>query len=425
MVSPRLRGMLPAMAALLMAVAAHAAVPVNTMDAAPEQRVRSLQLTVNDNMFAPRVLVLGANDRLRVDFDVLGDDRDYLRYRLIHCLANWQPDGLVDNEYLDGFNEAEIEDYAFSRATTVHYVHYTLTIPNDDMAPMLSGNYLLQIYSEDDPDQIWAQCRFMVSEQSVGISATVTSRTDVDYNRGHQQLQLAIDTRRGGVSDPFNDLYVVIQQNGRYDNETALRQPLRMSGTTSIYEHQPQLIFEAGNEYRRFEAISTQFPGMHIDYIDYTYPYYYTVLQTDTPRADSEYLYDSTQHGRYLVREFNSTDPTTEADYVVVLFSLDAPYDPSVEYYIDGDLTMRSFNADSHMVYNSDTGRYERAMLLKQGAYNYQYLAVPRGATRGYTARVEGDKYQTVNEYTVKVYERRPGSRYDRLLGVSTIINDH
>ena len=34
-----------------------------------------------------------------------------------------------------------------------------------------------------------------------------------------------------------------------------------------------------------------------------------------------------------------------------------------------------------------------------------------------------GDFYQTVNEYTIKVYYRAPGSRYDRLLGVTTIFS--
>ena len=63
-------------------------------------------------------------------------------------------------------------------------------------------------------------------------------------------------------------------------------------------------------------------------------------------------------------------------------------------------------------------------MLLKQGAYNYQYLIVPPGAKRGYTSAIEGDKYQTVNEYNVRVYHRRRGERYDRLIGSATTSSD-
>ena len=42
-------------------------------------------------------------------------------------------------------------------------------------------------------------------------------------------------------------------------------------------------------------------------------------------------------------------------------------------------------------------------MLLKQGSYNYQYLTVPPGARRGYTATIEGDKYQSALEAAVFV----------------------
>jgi len=76
------------------------------------------------------------------------------------------------------------------------------------------------------------------------------------------------------------------------------------------------------------------------------------------------------------------------------------------------------------MAYNEATGRYERALLLKQGSYNYQYLAVPPKKSRGYTSVIEGDRYQTVNEYLVKVYTRRQGERYDRLIGVASFLSD-
>ena len=62
-------------------------------------------------------------------------------------------------------------------------------------------------------------------------------------------------------------------------------------------------------------------------------------------------------------------------------------------------------------------------MLLKQGSYNYQYLAVPAGTMTGVTGIVEGDFYPTVNEYLIKVYYREPGGRYDRLLGTTVLFS--
>lgn len=399
--------------------------PVDTMTGVFDERIKSLRVSFDGNDFAPLVVVMGSRDAIRVEFDELAEDRSYLRYSLTHCNANWQPSGLAESEYLNGFNEATIDNYDFSRATTVHYVHYWLTVPNEQIAPTVSGNYLLKVYNESDPDNTLLQCRFMVSEESAPVAADVSPRTDIDFNVAHQQLSIAVETERAMVRDPFNDLMVYVSQNGRLDNEVALRQPLRVTGTRAFYEHQPALIFDAGNEYRRMETVSTEFPSMGVSDINYAYPYYHFTLATDGTRAGEQYLYDSTQHGRYFIREYNSDESDVDADYVVVHFSLDYPETPGAMIFLDGDFVQRRFDSNSQMYYNPTTRLYERVMLLKQGAYNYQYLAVPPKGSRGYTSWIEGDKFQTVNEYLIKVYYRRPGERYDRLIGTGTTVSDH
>ncbi len=417
-----LRHLFILVAALAAALVASAA---DTMTGVFDERIKSLQVRLDGNDFAAPVVVLGSSDRIRIDFDHLAEDREYFRYSLQHCDARWQPSGLVDSEFLDGFNEGSIEDYGYSQATVVHYVHYSLTIPNEEVAPTISGNYLLRIYRENEPDEPLLQCRFMVSEQTVPVSAFLTSRTDVDYNKAHQQLEICVDTERAGVEDIYNDLRVVVQQNGRLDSERALLRPLRTSGRKAYFEHTPELIFEGGNEYRRFETVSEYYPGIGVEAIDFQNPYRHFYLFVDEPRADKPYLYDQTQHGRYFIRRQGAAESDYEADYGVVHFELDMPQisDGSM-IFIDGDFVHRRFDPESEMRFNPVTQRYERAMLLKQGAYNYQYLLVPPGAMRGYTAPIEGDSYQTDNEYLIKIYHRRRGDRYDRLIGVHQIIDN-
>lgn len=393
----------------------------DTMDGIFNERVRSVQVTHHGDIFAPPVVLLGSDDFLTVSFDHLDTDREYLRWRVVRCDANWQPSSLAEIEWLDGFNQSDIDRYDFSRATNTPYVHYSFDFPNPVISPSLSGNYLIEVFSEDDPDRVWLQRRVMLSEQSAPISVQVSSQTDVDFNREHQQLSIAVETRDASVRDPFSDLKVMVAQNGRADSEVMLRHPLRLSGTTAIYEHQKPLIFPAGNEYRRFEITSTTYPGFGVDHCDYVSPYYHFVLDTDASRAGEHYIYDETQHGRFYVREYNSDESDVEADYGVVHFSLDYPEMPGWMIFIDGDLTSRRFDDASRMNYNPETGRYEKAMLLKQGGYNYQYLAVKPGASSGSTALIEGDKYQTANEYLIKVYTRGPIDRTDRLIGVTLI----
>lgn len=424
MVSDVWRRLAVAFLLLLAAAAQGRTEETDTRQGIFEPSMRSLRVTLEGNDFAPPVIMLGHDDsRLTVSFDELGEERRFMRYELIHCDALWRPEGLVASEFLDGFNEGTVEDYEYSRATLVHYVHYVITIPNSDIRITEPGNYLLRVYDESDPEVTLLQARFGVSDFSAVISAGVTSLTDIDANRSHQQVSLGVDLRHvsGGVADPFNDLTVVVSQNGRPDNEVVLTTPQRVLGDRVIYEHLRPLIFPAGNEYRRFETVSTNYPGMGVENITFEAPVYNMWLSTDTPRAFSPYSYDSTQHGRYFIRESSSANSDTEADYVMTNFSLEMPELIGRDVFLDGDFVQRRFDPLSRMVYNRATGRYEQSMLLKQGAYNYQYLAVPFGATRGETAPVEGDFYQTVNEYTIRVYHRPRGSRFDRLIGVTTI----
>lgn len=383
---------------------------------------RTLQVEVEGDPYAPDVIVLGDDgDHIVISFDELASDRRYLRYQLVHCDRDWRPEQLVDTEFLDGFNEAPVDDYRYSRATLVQYVHYTIRIPDENMRITAPGNYLVRIYDENEPEETLLQARFGVCDFSMDTRATITSRTDIDTNISHQQLEVTVDTRRTPVRDMFGDVYVAVTQNGRVDNAVTVNRPLRVNAGVQVYEHNRDLIFPAGNEYRRVEPISTQYPGMGVVNIEYHAPVYQITLSTDYARNRAGYLFDSTQHGRFLVREYNSTDSDVDADYVMVNFSLEIPRMENADVFLDGDFVMRRFDPSSRMVWNNSTGRYEASLLLKQGAYNYQYLTVPHGSMLGSTAQVEGDYYETVNEYEIRVYHRPAGTRYDRLVGVTAV----
>jgi len=395
----------------------------DTQSGAFDNSFKTLRISQNGNPLGFPLLILGSDDFIEFSFDELAEDRSYLRYRVIHCNADWSQSDLIESEYIDGFNQGDVEDYSFSKATTVHYVHYSIKLPNEQIKFKHSGNFLLQVYREEDPDIDILQFRFYVSEQNAVVSGNITSVTDIDYNDAHQQLSMEIDCGHSPVENLFSDISVVVSQNQREDNEVELRHPMRVKGKIAVYEHLPQLIFEGGNEYRRFETVSTAYPSIGVDDIKYVYPYYHFNLITDSTRAYSQYLYDQTINGRFFVREYNSSEADTESDYVIVHFNLDAPYIPGRDIFIEGDITNRRLDSNSLMSYNSETGRYEKIMLLKQGQYNYQYLSRKSGKNKYETAPIEGNFYQTVNQYIVRIYTRPRGERADRLIGYSVIRN--
>lgn len=409
-------------ATIILAIAASvAAYATDTRTAIFDSNFRSLRACTESNYYAPPVVELGGDDRVRIEFDEMSPEMRYMRYSLLHCDANWQPSQLVESDYVDGFNEADIEEYDFSSGTFANYVHYGISLPNEDMPILLSGNYLLRVYPEEDSENTLLQVRFSIVEKAVDIFAEVTSRTDIDYNKSHQQVTVTVDTKDYRVENMYADLKVVVTQNARSDNEAIVTNPLRVSSNKAFFEHDRKLIFPAGNEFRRFEMTTTNYIGMGIDRYAYHDPFYHAELKIDEPRCYGSYTYDQTQYGRFTIRESNAFDSNTGADYMIVHFALDIPRQSGGDIFVDGEFTQHNFTNANRMHFNEATNRYELDMPLKQGAYNYQYLWLPHGSKAALTAPIEGDFYQTVNEYQIKVYNRRLGERYDRLIGYTVI----
>lgn len=387
-----------------------------------DRRFRTLKAEVEDNFMAPPVIRLGTRDRLIVKFDEIGDDNSYLEYRLVHCNADWQPSRLLDSEFVTGFNAERIEDFAFSTATFVHYVNYMIVIPGEREELLHSGNYLLQVYDPDEPESVLLQCRFQVTENAAAIRGDISSRTDRGHYGEWQQLDLSIDTEGLGNINPYQDILVEIVQNGREATRRTLRTPMRVTGSESHYQHQPELIFPASNEYRRFESTSNLFPGMGVDSLRHMGSNYHVWLKPDEPRAGGQYHFDRTQHGRFIVREYNATDSDIGADYITVHFRLEGPELRGSEVYVEGEFTAGRYDDTNRMTYDPALGAYTLQMPLKQGAYNYQYVVRPAG-TAGIPLPepIEGNFHETQNEYTVNVWFRPPGARGDRLVGSRTL----
>lgn len=400
-----------------------AAVAQGRVDTRPhifDSNVRSLKLSLASNMYIPPIFMMGGDDRIIVNFDYLDYDVHYLRYSVTHCNADWQPSQLVESEYVSGFNYADIDDYEPSEATYVHYYNYQFALPNDDMELLVSGNYLLSVYEQDDPEHILFQTRFSVCEGTVGVYPQVTSRTDVEYNNRFQQVSFDVRYKPNQIRDPYSEFKCVVKQNSRDDNAVMVTRPMMVAVDHVTYEHNRDLIFPAGNEFRRFETVSAHSLNMGVQSIRYFDPMYHAVLTIDEPRNEMQYLYDKTQFGRFTIRNAEAYgENALQADYMITHFALDAGGKlDGGNIWLAGEFLTGS---QAMMNYDASTGLYTAEVLLKQGAYNYMYLWVPDGTTVGQTGRIEGDHYETVNEYLVMVYDRPMGERYDRLVGYGVV----
>lgn len=388
-----------------------------------DKMVKTLQVRVAGEIISTPCIPLQGDRQIEINFDALGGNMNRYAYSIIHCNADWTQSPLSPIEYMEGFQGLTIDDFANSMGTTVQYTNYRLLLPNDDVQFKVSGNYAVRVYHEDTPDQTAFIACFSVVEPLVNVAGTISGNTDIDTHQTHQQLAFDIYNKNFPITYPQSDLKIWIYQNNRRDNAVTQLQPTAILENQIHYSNQHKLIFNAGNEYRRFEFLSNKYNGMHIENISFHNPYYHVELMLDENRNKLTYQYDQDQNGRYFIRCSNCSDPDTESDYYIVHFTL--PIDPILDgkIYLNGDLTDGSFSPQNEMIYSEERQQYEKSLLLKQGSYNYQYLVLPNNQTTGITAPIEGDFHQTENEYSIYIFYHPMGARYDRLIGVTTLRN--
>ena len=380
-------------------------------------RIRTLQVHINGEWNKSPILHLGTNDYLTISFDDLTHEYCRYRYKIEPCNFDWTlNEGIFDSDYLKGeTGDQPIETYEKSLNTTVLYTHYAFRFPNARTGVKLSGNYRLTIFDDDSGDEVAVVC-FSVVDDKVPVSATATTDTDIDKNDHHQQIRFSVNPRNLRLSAPAKELKAIVLQNNRWDNAAIAPKSDFVTPSEIQWKYAKNLIFKAGNEYRKFELTNLHYGTMGIDKIRWFDPYYHAELYAGEDRKN--YVYDEDQDGGFVVRTQESDDVDIQSDYVLVHFLLKREPLLQGSIYVDGAFCNNRFLPECKMEYNTDGKYYEATILLKQGYYNYQYLYVPDGAQAGETAMVEGDFYQTENKYSILIYFRPTGGRYDQLVGI-------
>ena len=384
--------------------------------------IRTLRTFVAERPTAPPIIELSSGEHIAVEFDYLSHEYHRFLYRIEHCDADWNvSEDLFESDYLSGNNgEEPIDQETQSLNTMQQYTHYALRLPNERIGITLAGNYKLTLIddTEGEPQPV-AQAFFTVVNPKVTISATASTDTEIDRNDSHQQLTVRLNFNQLNVREPRKELSIVVLQNRRYDNAVIRPNATAVAPSALLWEHSRELIFPAGNEYRKFELLSTRRGNFGVDNIRWFDPYYHATLFVDEPRRN--YLYDEDQDGLSVIRTTDGADSDTEADYVFVHFALNTPRRDDGDYYLNGNWTDDRLDAQWRMTYDEASGCYTAAPLLKLGYYSYQYLFVPHEQPgTGFTAPAEGDYYQTENEYTIIAYYRAQGARYEEPVGTLT-----
>lgn len=381
-------------------------------------RIATLQVVAGDDWLSPPVITLGGEDAITISFDDMTHEYHRYAYRIEHCEADWTTsDALFTSDYCEGFNDGNtIEDVKNSTNTNILYTHYRLKIPNERCNIKMSGNYRVTIYDDNTSEEVATAC-FMVVDQRVGLQLEATTNTDIDTNGAHQQIEMKINYAGLKVNNPRQEIKTVVMQNGRWDNAVINAEPQYIMADGLQWTHNKQLIFNGGNEYRKFETLDVSHATMGLESVKWDGKDYHAYVWTDEPR--NSYVYDEDANGAFYIRNSDNIENDYISEYVYVHFALKTPPTDN-DIYINGVWTNDQFLPKYRMIYNPQNGLYENVLLLKQGYYSYNYLV--KNVDGSFSPlQSEGNFCYTENKYQCLVYYKAAGDRTDTLVGYQQI----
>ncbi len=380
--------------------------------------VASLTVTAGDDWLSLPVTQLGG-EPIHIGFDVFTHERRRYTYKLEHCEADWSASTqLLTSDFVAGFAEGNtIEDGEESLNTNVLYTHYSLQLPNSKCAFTRSGNYKLTVCDDDNNGEPVLTACFMVTEPLMGVSMQATTNTDIDVNVTHQQVGLTVNYGGLRVTNPQEQLKTVVLQNGRWDDARVNAKPQFVMADGLRWDHCRNFIFDAGNEYRKFEMLDVDHTTMGLETLHWDGNNYHAYVWTDEPRPN--YVFANDANGAFLIRNSDNSEIDYTCDYLLTHFRLKSPRQNG-RVFLNGAWTYDSFLPQYEMQWNDSSKCYEATVRLKQGYYSYQYLLVD---SQGQAVHLpsEGNFYQTENTYQALVYYREQGGRSDRLVGYASV----
>jgi len=387
-----------------------------------KNNIEAIKIYKTGDELSDPIIELGGDESVTLIFDDLSDNTNNYSYSIIHCTCDWKESGLVRSEYMEGFDSKSIYDYQNSVATTVPYTHFKVQIPNDEIKIKLSGNYIIRVFDTYSPEKIMVEQRFMVVEPLIAINAAIRQPINQNSRLTSQQIELKIGTAQLNIVNPYTDLIPVIIQNNQPDNCLFAIKPTFIRADEIDYSSPEKLIFDGVNEYRSFDINSIRFLSSGIQSIEQFGGNFNVQLKPAENNRNQKYSTQQDINGKYLVKLERSELSDVEADYAWVYFTLPY-YDqlPNKEVYVYGELTGWQLTPINQMQYNFQRQAYELRLFLKQGYYNYRFAVRDSKTGEVDFTFFEENHFETENSYTILVYYKQIGARYDRLIGVKRL----
>lgn len=384
----------------------------------PPQHIKSIVFKSDGDNRGDQFPIIAQGGTFTLSFDDLHASESDYYYKIVHCNFDWTPSDLLRSQFLDGMDNQRIQDYRNSVTTLQPYSHYDLTLPNSRTGIKLSGNYILKVY--DSKDNLMFSRRFVVYKDLVSVGVVLKRAREMSLIREKQVVQFTINSNNLTLVNPQQEVKVAILQNHNWNTAITGIKPQFYSGNQLIYKYDKETTFDGGNEYLYFDNKEIRVSSNTISGTELL-DIYNTYLFTNTVQNDAPYTYNPDINGDFRIRTLdgNDRDDDTEADYADVHFSLKYTQEIGLnDVYVYGKFNNYQLTDENRMTLDENAGRFEATIRLKQGFYNYKYVMVTPQQT-DYTA-INGNHFETENNYLVLVYYRNFGDMYDSIIGIGS-----
>jgi hypothetical protein len=380
----------------------------------PPYNIKTVSFVQNKQNVVP-IFQLGDAFELQFD-DLYGTDASYF-YEIVHCDYNWNPSDIQKRDYLQGFDNQRIQESSSSFNCLQIYTHYRLPFPNSTTQLKISGNYMLKIFNEDK--EVVFSRKFIVYENLATVPIQIKRARTVTNLDSKHNLEFTIKSNVINFQNPLKNIKTILLQNGKFNTAISNIKPQFTIGNDLVYKYDTPTQFWAGNEFLYFDNKEIRVASNTISRVDSQKDIYSSYLFTNEARANSNYYNNQDVNGNFVIRRLFAENSDIEADYAWVYFSLSAPLFRSSDgsIYVTGMFNNYTLTTENKMEYNPEKAIYEKGILIKQGFTNFEYLAVkPNGSIDSENA-IDGNYFQTENEYTVLVYYKEDTDRFTRIIG--------